>query len=287
MRTLLYKIKTSEITPGNVLLLTAIPMRSRDRMHYKPGQYAMIAYELSREYQKFHSFSIVSSPTDDHISFGIKISGDFTQSLASLSPGSVIAVRGPYGSFVLREQDTKDSVLIAAGIGVTPFMSMISYAHTTHQPQDIRLLYSVRSSQDVPFINNLNTISQINPNIQTLVTITGDENIIPNGFFKGRVSKELIESMIPRSIHATRFYICGPSAFIHSVEDILASLAVRQKYVYTEDFVPSVRVLWKRPVPLVASTAAIAASVLVFSLAANARDVSAFADKSFNRLNII
>ncbi|MFA6427688.1 MAG: FAD-binding oxidoreductase [Candidatus Magasanikbacteria bacterium] len=287
MRTLLYNIKTSELTPGGILRLTAVPMRPRDRMYYKPGQYAMIAYELSKEYQKFHSFSIVSSPLDEHISFAIKVSGPFTQSLASLPIGSLIAVRGPYGSFVLREHDTKDSVLFAAGIGITPFVSMLRYAHETQQPQNIHLLYSVRSSCDVPFIDIINHIGEDNSRIRPTITVTGGEDIVPHGFIKGRVSKELIESIIPRSIHATRFYICGPSVFIHAVEDMLTELAVRQKYVYTEDFVPSARVLWKQPVPLVASTAAIAASVFVFSLATNAHDVSAFADKSFNRLNTI
>lgn len=287
MRTLLYRVETSEITPSRILLLTAVPIRPRDRIHYKPGQYAMIAYELSKKYQKFHSFSIVSNPTDDYILFGIKISGPFTQSLATLSPGSLIAVRGPYGSFILRAQDTRDSVFIAAGIGITPFMSMLTYAHATNQPQHIGLLYSVRSSRDIPFINTINYISKTNPRIHALISVTGSEETIPSGFIKGRISQEMIESMIPRSVHTTRFYICGPSAFIHSVEDILAHLSVRQKYIYTEDFVPSVRVLWKQPISFAVGTGALVASVLVFSVATNAHDVSAFADKSLNRLNTI
>jgi len=164
---------------------------------------------------------------------------------------------------------------------------MLTYIQATNQPQHVSLLYSVRSSQDIPFIETINQATSTNPQIRKIITITGEESNVPNGFQKGRVSEELIESLIPRSIRSTRFYICGPSPFIHSVEDILNKMSAHPRHVYSEDFVPSARVLWKQPVPFVAGTAVLAGSILAFSVITNAHDVSAFADKSFNRLNTI
>ena len=96
-------ITTTEIQNG-ILHLALRPKKPEYRLRFYAGQYASIGFRLVDSYRlsAMRSFSIVSSPTDaSKVEFGIKLGGDFTNSLASLPIGSEIFLRGPFGDFVI------------------------------------------------------------------------------------------------------------------------------------------------------------------------------------------
>ena len=99
---------------------------------YKSGQYFKIACTaLSRD--EFHPFTITSSPNDDYLSCHILAVGPWTKNLrktfadveSEMTPKPKMLVDGPFGEGHQNWTNFEVSVLVGAGIGVTPFASII------------------------------------------------------------------------------------------------------------------------------------------------------------------
>ena len=84
-------------------------------------------------YNKFHPFTITSSPNDDYLSCHILAVGPWTKNLrktfadveSELAPKPKMLVDGPFGEGHQNWTNFDVSVLVGAGIGVTPFASII------------------------------------------------------------------------------------------------------------------------------------------------------------------
>ncbi|MBK6808180.1 MAG: ferric reductase-like transmembrane domain-containing protein [Sandaracinaceae bacterium] len=92
---------------------------------YQAGDYAFLCVpSLSR--LEWHPFSLINATSDTgSLAFRIRKSGNWTQSLAKLSVGTPVYVDGPLASPCREMHDCKRMVLVAAGIGITPFVSFL------------------------------------------------------------------------------------------------------------------------------------------------------------------
>ncbi|MBV9002852.1 MAG: ferric reductase-like transmembrane domain-containing protein, partial [Solirubrobacterales bacterium] len=117
--------------PGNAYKITlepATPPRPGSRgFEFHPGQFAWILTQKSSPFAlTYHPFSISSSSENTRrVSFTIKADGDFTRELGSLAPGTTVYVDGPWGKFSMDRYEGSGFVFIAAGVGVTPALSML------------------------------------------------------------------------------------------------------------------------------------------------------------------
>jgi ferredoxin-NADP reductase len=76
-----------------------------------------------------HTFSIASSPFDETLLVTTRMRDTvFKQTLSILPIGSAARIEGPMGSFGLHNNTGKPAVFLAGGIGIAPFLSMLSYA---------------------------------------------------------------------------------------------------------------------------------------------------------------
>jgi glycine betaine catabolism B len=124
---------------------------------YRPGQFLRWVIEDPDTDERGNSrfFSIASSPTEPLIRLTTKFNADrsssFKARLKALQPGSQIKVVGPLGDFVL-PKGRSSLVLVAGGIGITPFRSMIKYLDDSNiADYTVRLLYACRTAQDFVF----------------------------------------------------------------------------------------------------------------------------------------
>ena len=274
MKTKKYIITSSTLDVQNILTISVSAESRNDYISFKPGQYMMISYVRDGKVQKYHSFSVASSPTSKGITFGIKVSGNFTQGLASLPLGSTILIRGPFGSFVPKNGDNKDHIYLAAGIGITPFVSMMRYAHDTHQPYNIGLLYSIKSADTIAFFDESQQLTKENERIHALYTITSQGEPTPPNFATGRISAEHIASMLTSPVKETQFFICGPGPFIQATKKILKKMGAKNSYIHDESFVPSPWDILSQPVTLTAGAATMAASILLFATIAQGNSMA-------------
>src|ERR1019366_1337257 len=127
----------------STLLLTLRRDPAERPLAFQPGQYAAISYEINGRKAATRCFSIVSSPTEqDILQFGIRIRGHYTTALTGIKQGDKVSVAGPFGGFVFDVSSDKQSIFMAGGIGITPFIRIMRYNAKLNSDNNITLLYS-------------------------------------------------------------------------------------------------------------------------------------------------
>jgi predicted ferric reductase len=153
-----------------VWTLTLQPSENRC-LNYAPGQFQFLRLHGSSVLAEEHPFSIASSPAPDgRISLTIKACGDFTATIGRIQPGDLATVHGPFGRFShVFQRNGDDLVFVAAGIGITPLMSMLRYMRDRAERRRVLLVYANRSVADIVFRKELESIeSSGSPALKTI-----------------------------------------------------------------------------------------------------------------------
>lgn len=234
-----YIVKSANQITDTTLLLNLEQKPGKAPFLYRPGQYAAISFYHKGRPTPARCFSIVSSPTDQgKLQFGMRTKGHFTKSAAKLKPGDLVKVRGPYGGFVLDIADSDDVVFLAGGIGVTPFMSMVSYATSTKSSTKITMFYSCQTQDDVPFLDELRADEQQNPNLKVIYVIGGGatDKLAGLSVASGHLSLDIINAAINNNYDNRTFYVCGPPPYMNAMAKSLRQKGVGKNSIITEAF---------------------------------------------------
>ncbi len=204
---------------------------------YRAGQHLSIRlpHENPDERGTIRSFSLSSSPTEEYLSITVRRGvSSFKKTLFSLPLGSTIEARGPGGGFILREEDLGHHVMIAGGIGITPFRSMLTNVCDSHLTMPITLLYSNKTPEEIVFKNYLDHFSAKNSQIKIIHTITRPEGAetVWNGR-TGRIDETLIRQS---STDGDRYYVCGPLPFVEAMVNLLGTMGIPIDRIHYEKF---------------------------------------------------
>lgn len=162
------------------------------------------------------TFTIASPPSDELIRIGVKFyepSSQFKTKLMSLQTGDKLTGGHVAGDFVLPDKASDPVILIAGGIGITPFIAMIQeiLANKTDNPVD--LYYFVRDKSEIAYKDILN--SALKHGIKVHLKI-GPE---------ARLTSEDIEK---HDAAKARFYISGPPGLVNAYQAQLKSMHVKR-----------------------------------------------------------
>jgi predicted ferric reductase len=121
-------------------------------LHFEAGQFARLRPAHRPYGLDDHPFTLSSSAgRPDRPAFTIKALGDFSSSMADLEVGTVVLVDGPHGEAIADAHARRGRLLLAAGIGITPAMSVIRTASERGDRRPLVLLYGSRRWADVTF----------------------------------------------------------------------------------------------------------------------------------------
>lgn len=172
-------------------------------------------------------FSIVSAPSSDDIRFGIKFyepSSSFKRTLRSLEAGATLQVSTIEGDFVLPKDSSRPLLLVAGGIGITPYISQLQCMRSRKEKRDIVLVYAVSAVGEIAYESILKKSG-----IRVIIVAPEKPKHLPDGwvFAKGtRLSAETISECIPDA--AERWaYVSGPTPFVATVKKLLKRAGVR------------------------------------------------------------
>jgi ferredoxin-NADP reductase len=153
---------------------------SGQELEYRLGQF--VYYELDSlafpdERGNRRHFTISSSPSEkDIVMFTTRMRGSgFKETLRHAPLGYELTVETPDGLFVMPEREARLQVFIAAGIGVTPYRSMLRYAVDTHMPLSALMLYFNRTSSDIVFLRELEDTAKRIPTFSLVHVLTQPE----------------------------------------------------------------------------------------------------------------
>jgi ferredoxin-NADP reductase len=206
---------------------------------FLPGQFVTLSAVLGGK-RVSRSYTIASSPTETR---GIELTikreekGIFSRYLHDeLRAGSTLEASGPQGVFTFTGRESESLVLIGAGVGVTPLMSVLRYLNATHWEGRVTLLFVCRTPADYLFRRELEERARENPKFRLLVTMTKAKEGEWSGL-RGRFTREMIERNIPEVL-TSRVHICGPGQMMDETKAILLGLGVPPEAIKLESFGP-------------------------------------------------
>ncbi|ROO62733.1 hypothetical protein EDC02_4721 [Micromonospora sp. Llam0] len=231
-------VRVRRETPDVVTLVLADADGGDAPFDFRPGQFFTLVVDIDGRPVR-RAYSASSAPGSPHLEVTVKHveGGRFSSHVhRDLRAGDRLAVRGPSGSFHTGQQASGDLVLVAAGSGVTPMMSMIRtrLAGRTEDGRTergrIALLYSSRTEQDVIFADELRRLEREHPDrfSVTHVLTCRDRRLDADG------ARRWITELSPdRDAH---YYICGPEPLIDTVRGALTRLGIPDALVHHERY---------------------------------------------------
>ena len=119
------------------------------------------------------TFSVASAPVEDWVQVATRMRDTaFKRVLGSLASGAAVKIRGPMGNFTLPDDAARPVVLLAGGIGITPFMSMLRHEEREGSRRERVLLYSNRSPADAPFLTELHRLARPGTGLRMVSAVT-------------------------------------------------------------------------------------------------------------------
>lgn len=194
-----------------------------------PGQYCFVTLNGIKK-----QFSINNSPNQKGIiTITTRLTGsDFKNTLLKLPVGTEVELGPISGIFTLPEDTTKPLVLIAGGIGITPFMSMLQFIREENLPYKITLLYSNKNQASTAFLDEIQKFPQTLPNFKLILTMTEDNEWTGE---KRRVDAEFIKEYFP-NLNDNLYMVVGPPVMVEAVEKALLEARVEKDNIKEENF---------------------------------------------------
>lgn len=216
-------------------------------LKYKPGQFITLLIDTGEEKKVRRSYSMSSSPfTDVSVAITAKkisngsISGYLNE---TLKVGDVVEVMEPMGVFTLNPNSEKKRavVLIGAGSGITPLMSMAKSVLIVEPESVVYLLYGNREESTIIFADQIDALTtKYKSRFQVIHTLSQ-----PSPNWKGETGR-LTQANISRFLEQLKvtdgvadYYLCGPAQMMDEAKKALEDLHVPADKVHRESFLTS------------------------------------------------
>lgn len=227
-------------SPGIKTFRFVDPVGGPIPFNFLPGQFLTLTVAKDGKAVK-RSYTIASSPAQrGYIEITVKREdmGLVSRYLCDeIRDGALLPVSAPQGYFTFTGKEAESIVLIGAGVGITPLMSVIRYLTDHAWPKDIYLLFSCRTPDQFVFREELENLQRRHPNLHVVATVTRADGTEWPGA-KGRITKELIARSVPDPIKR-RFHLCGPPAMMDATRALLLELGVQAESIKSEGFGPA------------------------------------------------
>jgi ferredoxin-NADP reductase len=216
-----------EETPRVKSFRLALPMW----MPHLPGQHYDVRLTAPDGYRAQRSYSVASSPLDE---------GEVELTIDRLDDGEVspyfhdvvvegdqVEVRGPFAAYFVWRGEAP-ALLVGGGSGVVPLMAMLRHRRRTMPELTMRLIYSVRSAQDVIYADELGD--------DALLAFTRDP---PEGWagHTGRIDAQLIAEAVASGTSIA--FVCGTNGFVETASSLLLEVGLEPGQIRTERFGPT------------------------------------------------
>jgi glycine betaine catabolism B len=203
---------------------------------FRPTQFTFLSLKTSEGAWDTRPMSIATSPTRSNLEYAVRTSDSpFKQAFTSLEPGDTVALQGPFGRFVLREN--RPAVLVAGGVGITPLKGMAEYASDKALQIPVRLVYSNRTEEEIAYREELAELERRNPMFKVLHTLTRVGASTTKGW-KGRVGRIDARALqeVAHGLEEPVYYICGGKEMVTSITNLLTQSGVGASKIMGEVF---------------------------------------------------
>ena len=192
------------------------------------------------------TYSLSGAPSDSFFRISVKRDGVVSSHLHDrVKVGDLIEARAPQGRFTVQAEEYRPLVLLAAGVGITPMLSMLR--EVIYQGERIRrtrptwFIQSARTLAELGFRDELYELAvRAKDKVRALRVLSQPETHARVGEhyeMAGRIDVELLKALLPLDDYD--FYLCGPGPFTQALYDGLRKLRIGDGRIHAETFGPS------------------------------------------------
>lgn len=228
-------IRTERRTPSVISFFL-----NADIPDYQAGQHIDIRLTAPDGYQAQRSYSIASAPGSPQLELIVELmnNGEVSPYFHEIvQAGDSVELRGPIGGhFVWDQKFTEPVLLIAAGSGAAPLISILRDRVNTASETPMALIYSARTWDDVICRDELLAAEASDPAIDVVLTLTRDASPRSTDFDR-RIDSDLVGDVLRRWRHApARVYVCGSNDFVDTATDALIASVISRDIIRTERY---------------------------------------------------
>lgn len=228
------------LTDDAVAVAFDVPPALVDEFRFQPGQYLTLRATIDGRDER-RSYSICSAAGESFVEVGIKRvpDGVFSTFAQSLVRGQTLDVMTPQGRFVLDPDNTKHALLIAAGSGITPCLSMLKSMLEDRSDSRVTLIYGNRGTESIMFREDLAALKDRYTSRFSLLHVLSRERQDAS-IFNGRIDaakiRDLCAAGLIDPLAMPGIYCCGPQAMTESVTDAFQALGTPLERIHVELF---------------------------------------------------
>lgn len=243
-------IGKSRLTPTS----WELAFRPQRPLRFHAGQYMelTIPHAGSDSRGQRRIFSIASAPHEtDVVRFGLNTaehSSSFKKALLRLEPGEIVSATSVGGDFVLPKETSRPLLLVAGGIGITPFISHLEHLAETAESPDVALVYAASNPEELAYAPRLAELG-----IPVHVVSASAPVPLPAGWTylgRGPLSAAQLLKAVP-DVAKRAAYISGPPSFVTSLRATLRGVHARSIHTdYFTGYTKAARARYKgSPIP--------------------------------------
>ncbi|MEO9201745.1 MAG: FAD-dependent oxidoreductase [Mycobacterium sp.] len=182
-------------------------------------------------------FTIASAPHEAELMVAMRLRDSaFKDFLKDAPPGTTVTISEADGDLVLHRDPSRPAVLVAGGIGVTPFLSIVRHAVREALPHPLYLFYSNWRPEVAAFLPELEDMQHANPRYRLIATMTEPEASAQSWSGEtGVIGPELLRRHLP-DLTSPIYYLAGPPTMALAMLDMLQDLGIDDDAIKSAEF---------------------------------------------------
>ncbi|WP_273819700.1 pyridoxamine 5'-phosphate oxidase family protein [Pseudomonas asplenii] len=212
------------------------------------GQHLPLRFNIDGQ-THIRTYSLSGAPSDPFLRISVKRDGRVSSHIHDhLQVGDLLEARAPQGHFTVASSAPRPLVLLAAGVGITPLLSMLRevvyQGQRTRRMRPTVLFLSARSLAELPFTEELDELmARAGETVRVVRLLSQPEaQAVPGRDYdvRGRLSVEVMQQLLRIDDYdAVDFVLCGPGGFTQDLYDQLRDRDIRDEQIHAETFGPS------------------------------------------------
>ncbi len=224
VRSLAHRLRVARVeqeSPGVVSVV--VRGRHLERLDVAGGQFLHWRILKPGMWWQAHPYSLSALPAGNEMRFTVKTGGDHSAALAELTPGTPVAIEGPYGAFTHHHRGTDRVLLVGAGVGATPVRAMLD-----DLPEHVDVVVILRGSKEHDLVLRDEIALLVGERGGRLHEVVGPRSQEP---LDAQHLRRLVPDIAERDV-----YVCGPGGFMENLVGTARSLGVPDGRIHHEDF---------------------------------------------------
>lgn len=228
------RVKDVRWENANTVTVT-VAGRGAHRLNASAGQFFQWRFLGSKGQTRANPYSLSAQPNNNELRFTAAMVGDGSRRLATLRPGQRVMVEGPYGRMHAGAAETKKSLLMGAGIGITPMRALMETLPTTSG--DTTIVQRHSNADDLVLADEINELAKQHGSTYYVLggrRVNGRTSWLPEAYAH-MSDVEALLTICP-DVRERDVYVCGAPGWMDAVATACRKAGVPREQVHIEHF---------------------------------------------------